>query len=45
MKDGEVSGGNSDGDYNKLFSPEDVIEDEQAVGSIQERQQGTNERI
>lgn len=45
MKDAEVSGGNSDGGYNKLVSQEDVPVDEQFLYPIQEKQQGTDHTI
>lgn len=45
MKDGEIPGGSSDGGYNKLISQEDATADEQALYSIQEKQQGTDHTI
>lgn len=42
MKDGESLEGNSDGGYNKLISQEDATADQQALYSIQEKQQGTD---
>lgn len=44
MKDGEIPEGNSEGGYNKLISQEDVTADDQALYSIQEKQQGTDYR-
>lgn len=45
MKEGEIPGDNSDGGYNKLISQEDASVDEQALYSIQEKQQGTDHTI
>lgn len=45
MKEGEIPGGNSEGGYNKLISHEDVAADDQALYSIQEKQQGTDHII
>lgn len=45
MIDRENLDGNSDGGYNKLISQEDVTRDEQALHSVQEKQQGRNPTI
>lgn len=45
MKNEQVPGGNSDGGYNKLIGQGDVSADEQALYSIEEKQQGTDHTL